>query len=71
MARQVPAGNENSVTQRIEWIGLRGINSVPILLEIRIGPDKRGGLKGSMQHLLAVYLLEFEIPKSFLDADLI
>jgi hypothetical protein len=36
----------------------------------RIPPDKRGGLNGSVQHLLAVYLPEFEIPKFFLDADL-
>ena len=33
-------------------------------------PDKSGGLNGSVQHLLAVYLPEFEIPKFFLDADL-
>ena len=33
--------------------------------------DKSGGLNRSMQHLLAVYLPEFEIPKFFLDADLI
>ena len=25
--------------------------------------DKRGGLKGSVQHWLAVYPLEFEIPR--------
>ena len=29
-----------------------------------------GGLNRSVQHLLAVYLPEFEIPKFFLDADL-
>ncbi len=33
--------------------------------------DKRGGLNGSVQHLLAVYLPESEIPKFFLGADLI
>ena len=33
--------------------------------------DKTGGLNGSLQHLLAVYLPEFEIPKFFLDVDLI
>ena len=26
-------------------------------------PDKTGGLKGSMQHLLGVYPPEFEIPR--------
>src|SRR5580692_13167801 len=31
---------------------------------------KSGGLNRSVQHLLAVYLLEFETPKFFLDADL-
>jgi len=31
---------------------------------------KWGGLNRSVQHLLAVYLPEFEIPKFFLDADL-
>jgi hypothetical protein len=31
---------------------------------------KRGGLNGSVQHLLAVYLPESEIPKFFLEADL-
>jgi hypothetical protein len=33
-------------------------------------PGKPGGLNRSVQHLLAVYLPEFEIPKVFLDADL-
>ncbi len=33
--------------------------------------EKTGGLNGSVQHLLAVYLPEFEIPKFFWDADLI
>src|SRR5450631_3927753 len=37
---------------------------------IWIAPDKRGGLNGSVQHLLAVYLLEFQIPMFFSDADL-
>src|ERR1700681_1053062 len=39
---------------------------------IGILPDssKKGGLNGSMQHLLAVYSPEFQIPKFFLDADL-
>src|SRR3984885_14774502 len=32
--------------------------------------DIRGGLNRSLQHLLAVYLPEFEIPKFFWDADL-
>ena len=36
-----------------------------------IGPDKRGGLNGSVQRLLAVYLPESEIPKFFWGADLI
>ena len=35
-----------------------------------IGPDKRGGLNGSMQHSLAVYPPESQIPKSFVAADL-
>ena len=34
-------------------------------------PEKRGGLNGSVQRLLAVYLPESEIPKFFWDADLI
>jgi len=29
----------------------------------RIGPEKRGGLKGSTQHWPAVYPPEFEIPR--------
>jgi hypothetical protein len=33
-------------------------------------PEKRGGLNGSVQDLLAVYLREFQIPKFFLDVDL-
>jgi hypothetical protein len=33
-------------------------------------PGKSGGLNRSVQHLLGVYLPEFEIPKFFLDADL-
>ena len=33
--------------------------------------ENPGGLNGSVQHLLAVYLPESEIPKFFLDADLI
>jgi hypothetical protein len=37
---------------------------------LRPSPDKSGGLNKSVQHLLAVYLPEFEIPKFFLDADL-
>src|ERR1700730_3125804 len=32
--------------------------------------DKRGGLNGSVQHLLAVYLPESQNPKSFVVADL-
>jgi hypothetical protein len=32
---------------------------------------KACGLNGSVQHLLAVYLLEFEFPKFFLEVDLI
>src|SRR5882762_6738115 len=32
-------------------------------------PGKRCRLKRSMQHLLAVYSQEFEIPESFLDVD--
>ena len=33
-------------------------------------PVKSGGLNGSVQHLLAVYLLESESPKSFVVVDL-
>ena len=33
-------------------------------------PDKRGGLNGSSQHWLAVYLRESQNPKSFADVDL-
>src|ERR1700676_2234474 len=36
----------------------------------QIGPDRSGGLNGSVQHLLAVYLPEFQNPKFFLDVDL-
>src|SRR6202030_3670675 len=32
-------------------------------------PEKRGGLKGSMQHWLAVYPPEFEIPTFFVAVD--
>jgi hypothetical protein len=36
------------------------------VLEQKPVTDKCGGLKGSMQHWLAVYLREFEIPMFFL-----
>jgi hypothetical protein len=36
-----------------------------------IVPEMSEGLNGFVQHLLAVYLPEFEIPKFFLDANLI
>jgi hypothetical protein len=39
--------------------------------EDTIGPDERGGLNGSMQHLLAVYPPESQTPKSFAVVDLI
>src|ERR1700676_4726844 len=41
-------------------------------LAFHAGPDsdKRGGLNGSTQHLLAVYLPESQIPKSFAGVDL-
>src|ERR1700676_2814480 len=35
----------------------------------KIGPDERGGLKGSTQHWLAVYPPEFEIPTFFVAVD--
>src|SRR6266403_4752887 len=35
----------------------------------RSGPDKRGGLNGSTQHLLEVYLQQFQKPKSFASID--
>ena len=34
-----------------------------------IASDKRGGLKGSMQHWLAVYPPEFQIPMFFVAVD--
>ena len=34
-----------------------------------IAGDKRGGLKGSMQHWLAVYPPEFQIPMFFVAVD--
>ena len=34
-----------------------------------IGNDKSGGLKGSMQHWLAVYPPEFQIPMFFVAVD--
>ena len=36
---------------------------------LRCAPDKRGGLKGSTQHWLAVYPPEFEIPTFFVAVD--
>jgi hypothetical protein len=35
----------------------------------RSGPDKRGGLNESTQHLLEVYLQQFQKPKSFASID--
>src|SRR5882757_10759345 len=35
----------------------------------RSGPDKRGGLNGATQHLLEVYLQQFQKPKSFASID--
>src|SRR5215470_9714471 len=35
----------------------------------RIAPEKRGGLKGSTQHWIAVYPPEFEIPTFFVAVD--
>jgi hypothetical protein len=34
-----------------------------------VDPEKRGGLKGSTQHWLAVYPPEFEIPTFFVAFD--
>ena len=36
---------------------------------MRIDVDKSGGLKGSMQHWLAVYPPEFQIPMFFVAVD--
>ena len=38
-------------------------------LRLEIPPEKRGGLKGSKQHWLGVYLPEFEIPTFFVVVD--
>ena len=38
-------------------------------IERKPDDDKPGGLKGSMQHLLAVYPQEFEIPTFFVAVD--
>ena len=43
---------------------------VKLRIAVRPSPDESGGLNGSLQHSPAVYLLAFQIPKSFVDADL-
>ena len=48
-----------------------GLNRFPLCKDPRFPvDDNAGGLNGSVQHLLAVYVPEFEIPKFFWDADL-
>jgi hypothetical protein len=75
-----PLVNKNAFlrfnTFRFGTIPTRHLRSV-LLLEcgkartmVRIGPHKQGGLNGSMQHYLAVYLPESQNPKSFAVVDL-
>src|SRR5260370_24396797 len=44
-------------------------NQKNVMVRLVPVPDKRGGLNGSTQHLLEVYLQQFQKPKSFASID--
>ena len=54
-------------TTKLDWITGRKTRLPERALQI--GVENRGGLKGSMQHWLAVYPPEFQIPMFFVAVD--
>src|SRR5450631_3466561 len=53
----------------VQWVARPNMRGTGVPVRLLPSPEKSGGLNGSVQHLLAVYLPEFENPKFFLDAD--